>query len=96
MSGHCFGDEIMFVRRQGDIAGTQNEMIRGDGNKSLRSLRMLTRADGCGFSLSDAYFSAGFSLDLWYKNHVEANFIINGVVRLDDVTSGRSWELKGG
>ena len=86
----------MFVRTHEDITGTENEMIRRDGNKSLRSFRMLTKADGCGFSLSDAYFSAGFSLDLWYKNHVEANFIVSGVVQLDDLTSGKSWDVEGG
>ena len=91
-----FEGEFMFVRTHQDIAGTENEMVRRDGDKSLRSLRMLTKADGCGFSLSDAYFSAGFSLDLWYKNHVEANFIIDGVVQLDDVTSGKSWDLERG
>ena len=78
----------MFVRTHEDITGTENEMVRRDGNKSLRSFRMLTKADGCGFSLSDAYFSAGFSLDLWYKNHVEANFIVSGVVHLEDLSTG--------
>ena len=89
-------DEIMFVRTHKDIAGTENEMVRSDGDMSLRSLRMLTKADACGFSLSDVYFSTGFSIDLWYKNHVEANFIVSGVIQVDDITAGKSWDLKGG
>ena len=71
-------------------------MVRRDGDMSLRSLRMLTKADACGFSLSDVYFSTGFSIDLWYKNHVEANFIVGGVIQVDDLTAGDSWELEGG
>ena len=86
----------MFVRTREDISGTEREMVRSEGNLSLRSLRMLTKADGCGFSLSDAYFSAGFSIDLWYKNHVEANFIVSGVIQVDDLRAGKSWDLEGG
>lgn len=86
----------MFVRTHQDIVGTENEMVRSKGYTSLRSLRMLTKADACGFSLSDAYFSAGFSINLWYKNHVEGNFIVSGVIQVDDLTAGKSRGLEGG
>ena len=73
----------MFARRLEDLAGTDKEMVKRDGDKILRSGRLLTKADGCGFSLSDVRFSAGFSIDLHYKNHVEGNLIIKGRHRGD-------------
>ena len=86
----------MFVRRLEDLAGTDNEMVRRDGEKVLHARRLLTKADGCGFSLSDGRFSAGFSVDLHYKNHVEGNLIIKGVIEVTDLTRGISWDLEEG
>ena len=86
----------MFVRRLEDLAGTDNEMVRRDGDKILHARRLLTKADGCGFSLSDVRFSAGFSIDLHYKNHVEGNLIISGVIEVTDLTKGIGWDLESG
>ena len=79
----------MFVRRVEDLAGTDNEMLRVDGEKKLQGRRLLTKADGCGFSLSDVRISAGMSTDLHYKNHVEGNLIVAGEMELTNLTSGR-------
>ena len=86
----------MFARRLEDLSGTDNEMVRRDGDKVLHARRLLTKADGCGFSLADARFSAGFSIDLHYKNHVEGNLIIKGVIEVTDLTKGISWDLEDG
>ena len=86
----------MFVRRVEDLAGTDNEMLRVDGDKKLQGRRLLTKADGCGFSLSDVRISAGMSTDLHYKNHVEGNLIVSGEMELTDLTSGDSWVLGAG
>ena len=83
----------MFARRLEDLSGTDNEMVRRDGDKVLHARRLLTKADGCGFSLADVRFSAGFSIDLHYKNHVEGNLIIKGVIEVTDLTKGISWDL---
>ena len=40
----------MFVRRLEDLAGTDKEMVKTDGNKRLQSRRLVTKADGAGFS----------------------------------------------
>ena len=52
----------MFARRLEDLAGTDKEMVRRDGDKVLHARRLLTKDDGCGFSLADVRFSAGFSI----------------------------------
>ena len=86
----------MFARKLEDLAGTDKDMVRRDGDKMLHARRLLTKADGCGFSLSDGLFSAGFSIDLHYKNHVEGNLIISGVIEVTDLTKGISWDLESG
>ena len=52
------------------------------------SLRMLTRADGVGFSLHDTNLVAGATLTLWYKNHIEANYVIEGTGELENLETG--------
>ena len=83
----------MFVRRVEDLAGTDKEMLRVDGDKKLQGRRLLTKADGCGFSFSDVRISAGMSTDLHYKNHVEGNLIVAGEMELTELSSGNSWTL---
>lgn len=83
----------MFVRTIDDVVGTNKEMSRTDGEKALRSVRILTQEDGCGFSVSDVRVKGGWSMDLHYKNHVEANFIVSGQVQVEDLTRNQSWEL---
>ena len=86
----------MFVRRLEDLAGTDKEMVKMDGEKRLKSGRLLTKADGCGFSLSDVLVSTGWVIDLWYKNHVEGNLVVSGDLGVEDLTNGNSWELGAG
>ena len=86
----------MFARKLEDLAGTDKDMVRRDGDKMLHARRLLTKADGCGFSLSDGRFSAGFSFDLHYKNHVEGNLIIKGILEVTDLTNGNSWDVEDG
>ena len=86
----------MFVRKVDDLIGSDKEMKRTDGGKSLRSVRILTREDECGFSISDVVIKGGYSFDLHYKNHVEANYIVAGQVKIQDLTTDKSWDLTPG
>ena len=86
----------MFVRRVDDLNGTDKEMLveRSDGR--LQARRLLTKEDGCGFSVSDVRLSAGMSNDLWYKNHVEGNLMVSGEMEITELSSGDSWTLGAG
>ena len=86
----------MFVRRLEDLAGTDKEMVKTDGNKRLQSRRLVTKADGAGFSMSDVRISEGWVIDLWYKNHVEGNLVVSGDLHVDNLTNGESWDLGAG
>lgn len=48
------------------------------------SARYLMRADGLGFTLTSTTVAAGQSQVMEYKNHIEANLIIEGVGELTD------------
>ncbi len=87
------GFNTMFVRKLDDLIGTDKEMKLTDGGKFLRSLRFLTKEDGCGFSMSDVLIKGGWSIDLHYKNHMEVNFIAGGQVTVQDLTLNKSWTL---
>ena len=52
------------------------------------SARYLLRRDGMGFTLTHTTIAAGSSQTMQYKNHVEANLIIEGEGALTDLDTG--------
>ncbi|MEE9248742.1 MAG: ectoine synthase [Dehalococcoidia bacterium] len=86
----------MFVRKTDDIRGTEKELTLKREGGSLRSARILTKEDGCGFSISDILVEGSWSIDLHYKNHVEMNFIVTGHGEVRDLSNGESWALSPG
>ncbi len=57
-----------------DIIGTEADVDTPQWN----SRRLLLAKDGMGFSLHDTIIKAGEDLHLWYKNHLEAVYCIEG------------------
>ena len=64
----------MIVRTLDEITDTEQD-VRGDG---WRARRHFVRRDGLGFSLSETTVEAGREMQLWYKHHQEACFVIEG------------------
>ena len=60
------------------------------------SARYLLRGDGMGFTLTQTTVAAGTSQTMEYKNHVEANLIIEGEADLTDVATGTVHRLEPG
>jgi len=83
------GSRRMFVKRLEDVP-----VVRlGDGAAEAR--RYLTKADDVGMTLSDLRARGrDVPTDLWYKNHVEANFVIAGHPKVENRDTGESWELE--
>ena len=84
----------MFVRRADEMRAAGQEMVVANGK--ARTIRMLTKADGLGFSFSDVHFDAGAVTELWYKHHWEANHILSGTGEVADLNTGESWKLEPG
>ena len=60
------------------------------------SARYLLRRDGMGFTLTRTTVAAGASQTMQYKNHVEANLIIEGEGDLTDLATGTVFRLTPG
>ena len=84
----------MFVRTLEELRAGGQEKVLAGGN--VRAARLVTAADGMGFSMSDVRVAAGAEQHLWYKHHWEGNLIVEGSGRVTDQGSGQSWELAAG
>jgi len=60
------------------------------------AVRLLTKSDDLGFSLSEARANEAGHTDLWYKNHWEANYVREGHATLENRTTGERWALEPG
>jgi L-ectoine synthase len=75
----------MIVRTLDEITDTELD-VRGDG---WRARRLLVRDDGLGFSLSETTVAGGAQMNLWYKHHYEACFVVEGSAELTEREGGR-------
>lgn len=60
------------------------------------SARYLLRDDGVGFTLTQTTCVAGQSIEMQYKNHIEANLVIEGVADVTDLGTGQVFRLTPG
>jgi L-ectoine synthase len=82
----------VIVRTLGDIVDTDRDVVA----ETWRSRRLLLADDGLDFSLHDTVITAGTTTDMWYKNHVEAVYCIEGTGRLVDRDTGDAYDLRPG
>ena len=60
------------------------------------SARYLLRDDGVGFTLTQTSVAAGQTQSMEYRNHVEANLVIEGSGEVRDETSNEVYALRAG
>lgn len=82
----------MIVKYKEDMVGGANHRQVATGS----SLRFLTRADGVGFTLTDTNLNAGSEAVLHYKNHIEANYVLEGEGELEDMATGKIYPVRAG
>ena len=75
----------MLVTRLAEIQGTERD-VRGP---NFRSRRLLLAGEGMGFSFHDTVLFAGSVTPMWYRNHLEAVYCIEGEGELEETVSGR-------
>jgi L-ectoine synthase len=79
----------VIVRTLQDIVGTDRDV--DGGNWSSRRLALAD--DGMGFSMHDTILRAGTETHMWYKNHLEGVYCIEGRATLEDKATGEVHEI---
>ena len=74
----------MIVRTASEVEGTKAD-ARGD---KWRSLRMLTRADGMGFTITQTTIEPGMEIELHYRHHLEACLCLEGELEIEVLATG--------
>lgn len=85
---------VMFTVKLDDLTGTENEVEAE--NKNWLSRRLLLRKDGMGFSLHDTIIREGTETFIWYKNHLEAVYCIEGEGEVEDLDNNITYTIKPG
>lgn len=82
----------MIVKTLEDVAGTSGD-AHGD---KWHSMRLLHKADGMGVTLTDSILEAGFEMDLWQKNHLEACYCLEGEGTIEELDNGKIHDIRAG
>ena len=82
----------MIVRSLNDLIDSERD-VRGE---AFASRRFLLAEDGVGFTLTETSIMAGSEQMLWYKHHVEANYVIEGEGEVENMATGEVFALAPG
>ena len=82
----------MIVRRLQDIEGTDQDVI----TENWASKRLLLRKDGMGFSLHETTIFPGTETHIWYKNHLEAVYCIEGEGEIEMLPERKVYRIEPG
>lgn len=82
----------MIVKNLEDLIDTPRD-VRGP---VWASRRYLLADDGVGFTLTETTTEAGAEQILWYKHHVEANYVIEGEGEVENLATGEVFPLQPG
>jgi len=82
----------MIVRKLADTLGTDREV----DVETWTSRRFLLKSDGMGFSMHDTIIKAGTETFIWYANHLEAVYCIEGRGEVELADSGKIHPIEAG
>jgi L-ectoine synthase len=82
----------MIVRRLKEILNTERD-IKTD---TWASRRLLLRDDNMGFSMHETTVFAGTQTHIWYKNHFEAVYCVEGSGEVELIPSGEVFRIEPG
>lgn len=74
----------MIVRNLESLEGT----ARTVSAETWTSRRLLLRREGMGFSMHDTLIHAGTETRMWYRNHLEAVYCIEGEGEIESLEDG--------
>lgn len=73
-----------------DVIGTENEVKA----ENWTSRRLLFKKDGMGYSVNDTIIKAGTETHIWYQNHLEAVYCIEGEGEVVTLKDNKVWPIK--
>jgi L-ectoine synthase len=76
----------LIVRELNEIRGTEREVFAENGNWVSR--RLLLKSDGMGFSFHETIIFANTETHIWYKNHLEAVYCVEGEGEVELLETG--------
>ena len=82
----------MIVRSLNDIIDSPRDVR----SSVWASRRFLLAEDGVGYTLTDTSIVAGSEQILWYKHHVESNYVIEGEGEVENMATGEVFPLAPG
>jgi L-ectoine synthase len=82
----------MIVRYLEDLVGTDDD-VRAP---TFHSRRLLLKKDGMGFSFHDTIIKAGTETYIWYANHLEAVYCIEGQGEIETLADGKVYPIRPG
>ncbi|TDD14461.1 ectoine synthase [Nonomuraea diastatica] len=82
----------MIVRSLKDITGTERDVEA----PTWRSRRLVLAREKVGFSLHETVLYAGTETSMWYANHVEAVFCVEGEGELTNEETGEKHRIEPG
>ncbi|MBJ6362322.1 ectoine synthase [Paenibacillus sp. GCM10012307] len=81
----------MIVKQLNEVVGTEDDIDTPTWN----SRRLLLAKDGLGFSMHDTLIKEGTETWIWYKNHVEAVYCVEGEGEIE-VVGGEVYPIRPG
>ncbi len=82
----------MIVRNIRDIDGTEDDVV----TDTWRSKRIILKKDGMGYSVHETTIFAGTETHIWYQNHLESVFCIQGEGDVETIPDGKIYPIKPG
>ncbi|PAM93255.1 L-ectoine synthase [Flavobacterium sp. IR1] len=73
-----------------DIIGSDQE----EKGENWTSRRLLLKKDGMGYSVHDTVIKAGTETHIWYQNHLEAVYCIEGEGEVETLKDNKVWPIK--
>jgi L-ectoine synthase len=84
----------MIMRTINRIKNTEREVTAVNGNWVSR--RLLLVDDEMGFSFHETTIYAGTETMIWYKNHLEAVYCVEGEGEIETITDGEIYPIQPG
>ncbi|WP_413375119.1 ectoine synthase [Alkalihalobacillus sp. 1P02AB] len=82
----------MKVVKLADVIGTEHDVKNED--KTWNSRRLVMKKDGMGYSVNDTIIYAGTETHIWYQNHLESVYCIEGEGEVETIADGKVWPIK--